>query len=53
MIDERIPMTKEGYEKKKGDLDRITNTAMIAVNERFGFAPVARRGEFQKRIDRR
>lgn len=29
------------------------NTAMIAVNERFGFAPVARRGEFQKRIDPR
>jgi len=29
MADERIPMTKEGYEKKKAELDRMMNVEMI------------------------
>lgn len=38
MADERIPMTKEGYEKKKGDLDRMTNVEMIEVAKRIATA---------------
>ncbi len=38
MADERIPMTKEGYEKKKGDLDRMTNFEMIEVAKRIATA---------------
>ncbi len=38
MSDERIPMTKEGYEKKKGDLDRMTNVEMIEVAKRIATA---------------
>src|SRR4051812_4206274 len=38
MIDERIPMTKEGYEKKKGDLDRMMNIEMIEVAKRIATA---------------
>ena len=28
---ERIPMTREGYEKKKADLDRMENREMLEV----------------------
>jgi transcription elongation factor GreA len=38
MSNERIPMTKEGYEKKKGDLDRMTNFEMIEVAKRIATA---------------
>lgn len=38
MSDERIPVTKEGYEKKKGDLDRMTNVEMIEVAKRIAAA---------------
>ena len=38
MSDERIPMTKEGYEKKKADLDRMMNVEMIEVAKRIATA---------------
>jgi transcription elongation factor GreA len=38
MADDRIPMTKEGYEKKKGDLDRMMNVEMIEVAKRIATA---------------
>src|SRR5438128_2294666 len=38
MADDRIPMTKEGYEKKKADLDRMTNVEMIEVAKRIATA---------------
>ena len=38
MADESIPMTKEGYEKKKADLDRMTNIEMIEVAKRIATA---------------
>src|SRR5881397_2554179 len=38
MSDERIPMTKEGYEKKKADLDRMMNVEMIELAKRIATA---------------
>ncbi len=38
MADDRIPMTKEGYEKKKSDLDRMMNVEMIEVAKRIATA---------------
>src|SRR5438270_11399383 len=38
MSNDRIPMTKEGYEKKKGDLDRMKNIEMIEVAKRIATA---------------
>ena len=38
MADERIPMTKEGYDKKKADLDRMTNFEMIELAKRIATA---------------
>jgi len=38
MPDERIPMTKEGYDKKKADLDRMMNVEMIEVAKRIATA---------------
>ena len=38
MADERIPMTKEGYEKKKAELDRMMNFEMIEVAKRIATA---------------
>ena len=38
MSDERVPMTKEGYEKKKAELDRMTNHEMIEVAKRIATA---------------
>ena len=38
MPDDRIPMTKEGYEKKKAELDRMANIEMIEVAKRIATA---------------
>ena len=35
---ERIPMTREGYDKLKADLDRMTNVEMIEVAKRIAVA---------------
>src|ERR1700736_1126104 len=38
MADERIPISREGYEKLKGDLDRMQNGEMIEVAKRIAAA---------------
>jgi transcription elongation factor GreA len=38
MSQDRIPMTREGYEKLKADLDRMQNTEMIEVARRIATA---------------
>ena len=38
MSDDRIPMTKEGYEKKKAELDRMKNVEMIETAKRIATA---------------
>ena len=38
MSTERIPMTKEGYEKLKADLYRMQNVEMIEVARRIAAA---------------
>ena len=38
MAIERIPMTREGYEKLKADLDRMQNAQMIEVAKRIAAA---------------
>jgi transcription elongation factor GreA len=38
MADDRIPMTKDGYEKLKADLDRMQNFEMIEVTKRIATA---------------
>ena len=38
MADDRIPMTREGYEKLKGELDHMRNVAMIEVTTRVATA---------------
>jgi transcription elongation factor GreA len=38
MSNDRIPMTREGYEKLKADLDRMQNVEMIAVARRIAAA---------------
>jgi transcription elongation factor GreA len=38
MAIERIPMTREGYEKLKADLDRMQNIEMIEVTKRIAAA---------------
>ncbi len=38
MTAERIPMTREGYEKLKADLDRMQNSEMIEVAKRIAAA---------------
>src|ERR1700722_19894950 len=38
MPDDRIPMTKEGYDKKKAELDRMMNIEMIEVAKRIATA---------------
>jgi transcription elongation factor GreA len=38
MADDRIPMTREGYEKKKAELDRMQNHEMIEVAKRIAAA---------------
>src|SRR5207237_3818368 len=38
MDDERIPITREGYDKLKADLDRMQNSEMIEVAKRIATA---------------
>jgi transcription elongation factor GreA len=38
MADDRIPMTREGYEKLKAELDHMRNVAMIEVTKRVATA---------------
>ena len=38
MADDRIPMTKEGYEKKKKELDRMKGPEMIDIAKRIATA---------------
>ncbi len=38
MANERIPMTQEGYDKKKADLDRMQNVEMIEIAKRIAAA---------------
>src|SRR5687768_17953720 len=38
MSPERIPVTREGYEKLKADLDRMANVEMIEVAKRIAAA---------------
>ena len=38
MSNERIPMSREGYEKKKAELDRMQNVEMIEVARRIAAA---------------
>ena len=38
MVDERVPMTREGYEKLKADLNRMQNIEMIEVAKRIAAA---------------
>jgi transcription elongation factor GreA len=38
MADDRIPMTREGFDKKRADLDRLQNVEMIAVTKRVATA---------------
>jgi transcription elongation factor GreA len=38
MPDDRIPMTREGYDKLKADLDRMQGAEMIAVTQRVATA---------------
>lgn len=38
MNNDRIPMTKEGYDKKKAELDRMMNVEMIDVAKRIATA---------------
>jgi transcription elongation factor GreA len=35
---ERVPMSREGYEKRKADLDRMQNSEMIEVTKRIAAA---------------
>lgn len=38
MANDRIPMTREGYDKLKADLDRMQHTEMLAVAKRIAAA---------------
>ena len=38
MVAERVPMTREGFEKKKAELDRMQNVEMIEVAKRIAAA---------------
>lgn len=38
MADERIPMTREGYERLKADLDRMQHAEMIEIAKRIAAA---------------
>lgn len=38
MSDDRIPMSREGYEKKKAELDRMKNVEMIELAKRIATA---------------
>ena len=51
MSDDRIPMTREGYEKLKSDLDRMQNKEMIEVARRIA-GPRVGRFERKRRVSR-
>src|SRR5438552_3239284 len=38
MPDDRIPMSREGFDKKRAELDRLQNAEMIAVTKRVAAA---------------
>jgi transcription elongation factor GreA len=38
MTDDRIPMTREGYDKLKAELDRLRNVEMVEVTKRVATA---------------
>src|SRR5213595_1694883 len=38
MADDRVPMSREGYERKKADLDRMMNLEMIEIAKRIATA---------------
>ena len=38
MADDRIPMSRDGYEKKKAELDRMNNADMIEIAKRIAAA---------------
>ncbi len=38
MSEERIPMSREGYERLKADLDRMQNSEMIEIAKRIATA---------------
>src|SRR6478672_1303704 len=38
MADDRVPMTREGYDKLKAELDRLRNAEMIEVTKRVAAA---------------
>jgi transcription elongation factor GreA len=38
MSSERVPMTREGYDKLKGDVDRMQNVEMVQVAKRIAAA---------------
>jgi transcription elongation factor GreA len=38
MSDDRIPMSRDGYEKKKAELDRMANVDMIEIAKRIATA---------------
>jgi transcription elongation factor GreA len=38
MVNDRVPMTREGYEKLKADLDRMQNIEMVEVAKRIAEA---------------
>ena len=38
MADDRIPMSRDGYEKKKAELDRMMNVDMIEIAKRIAAA---------------
>jgi transcription elongation factor GreA len=38
MADDRIPMTRDGFEKKKGELDRLQGVEMIELTKRVASA---------------
>jgi len=38
MADDRIPISREGYEKRKADLDRMKNVEMVEIAKRIAAA---------------
>jgi transcription elongation factor GreA len=55
MSNERIPMSKEGYEKKKAELDRMTNEEMPDIAEQIaqarGYGDLSENAEFDAAVE--
>jgi transcription elongation factor GreA len=55
MSNERIPMSKEGYEKKKAELDRMTNEEMPGIAEQIaqarGYGDLSENAEFDAAVE--